>query len=1130
MEEREFLEIVGRRFLEVVNKRSLGILKNQLKSVHKCGKRGFFRQLYLPEEISSITHGRVHFEWLVEKDKKTNQIKLLVGLHLECPIKNKIINQKIFEFLRERVNFEDLTVEENEQLEIKHFRFWKWISVYRLYSELNDDAVEWAVNSMIRAYEKLLPPLKEFFEEFGGGMGMINEERFKEILETLRNEYKDEWKKKKDFINIIEEVKEILSNIKDKDLTEEEVKKLKEKLTSLELFNYSKLNSDLTLESINHELVKKVLEIAINTDDDNFDEMIDKFGEKIDKIRSSGEIKRVATTLLTVLSTILNYKYFMPTWEKTIPDSLRNEININRFVGAKSKNVEDFKQFMKTANKIRKELGIDSMLEVAYYLSKFDGGESMTVKVKENKISELEKRLKLWKNFVKFAGKKYPHYDLTYDEESNWWLKNKKEIEKVIEKLEIYEENARELIKSMFISKNRLIFACGNIGVFKGFINGASKEKLKEFIDIIVEVKNSNEFKNAWIEKTYNLIYEFNKDSVEKYRKSRLKNQLYNIFGELYGKLHIEKEPIMNTCSRNILKEFYDFEEYNYNEFKEAFEMLKQRYKEIVRKLSEFPDGFINLEIDIMFNFFDKVKVWQLFPGENAEYLEEFYKNKRIYIGWGKIGDLSNILSNIKEKKRKDLEDIIRNFIKEKYLEEYKNKDIKHVPRMLLNFYKDMDVGDIVILKNGASKVVGICKIIGDYEYLNNNVPSDYNHSRKVEFWKYNPEGIGVEDVGLVRYTLEKLNWNKFAKIFERILNEEDNETEDNGGESIPEELKEKIDKILEKKGQIILYGVPGTGKTWLASDYVKEKTEDNKNRYGFITFHQSYSYEEFIEGLKPKNDENGNIIYDVEDGIFKRMCILAIYGALKNKENNGNTTVSNINFNTTKNENLTYEEIKQKVINAIKNKELTKKDFEKAPKYCLIIDEINRGNISNILGELITLLEKDKRLTEKNEIIATLPYSKEPFVVPPNLYIIGTMNTADRSIALLDIALRRRFGFLEIEPNYDKINKEIGGINLAELLKSINKKIVELKDKDHRIGHSYFLNVENFEDLWFVWYHEIIPLLEEYFYGDFEGLKQVLGEKFVDSNNYKIKKLEGNEFIEALKSIIQNNQNRGGE
>ncbi len=850
----------------------------------------------------------------------------------------------------------------------------------------------------------------------------------------------------------------------------------------------------------------------------------------------------------------------------------------------------------------------------------------MTVRVKENKIQELERRLELWKNFVNLVGKKYPHYDLTSE---SYWLKTIEKIKNIVGKLESGEEDSRkrELIKNIFISGNSLIAAGKHVGVFKGFINGTSEEKLNEFVNIIISVKNSTKFNNEWINRTYELIYEFNKDGVEGFGKSALKNHLCNIFGELYGKLHIEKEPIMNTCSRKFLKEFYEFEERNYNEFKEAFEMLNQKYKKIVGKLSEFPNEFINLEIDIMFNFFDKVKVWLLAPGESARYLKEFYENKRIYIGWGKIGDLCNI-QNLDA-------DIIRNLIIEKY--EYKRGPTS-AHKMLLHFY-NMNIGDIVVLRRKNSEVVGICNVIEKYEYLDDHtVPDDYNHSRKVKFIWYNQEGVkfnllikeNQED------TLKKFDWNSFAKIFETILNKNnDNENSkcDNEGETIPKELKEKISKILDKKGQLILYGVPGTGKTYLANNYIKEKTNNDKNKYEFTTFHQSYSYEDFIEGFRPKNDDNGYISYKVEDGIFKKMCILAIWEVLKNKKyfiNNNDidfneviekfkekypsgstlyTLKQNKPFNIIKYTDNTitvkpgdkkypitysdlkkmldcemnggtikygpyenthatmlidkngklfdrviggrspygcaiyhelkklmklnndkYEKIKQKVIiDAIKNGGLTKEDFQNAPKYYLIIDEINRGNISNILGELITLLEKDKRLTEKNEIITTLPYSKEPFAVPPNLYIIGTMNTADRSIALLDIALRRRFGFMEIEPDYKALqDKNIEGINLAKLLEELNKKIVKSIDKDHRIGHSYFLKVENIEDLKFVWYYEVIPLLEEYFYGNTNELKKVIGD-FVGDYGL-IKELDENKFIEALNNIISNSQGEGND
>ncbi|HOI01797.1 MAG TPA: AAA family ATPase, partial [Candidatus Cloacimonas acidaminovorans] len=167
-----------------------------------------------------------------------------------------------------------------------------------------------------------------------------------------------------------------------------------------------------------------------------------------------------------------------------------------------------------------------------------------------------------------------------------------------------------------------------------------------------------------------------------------------------------------------------------------------------------------------------------------------------------------------------------------------------------------------------------------------------------------------------------------------------------------------------------------------------------------------------------------------------------------------------------------------------------------------LIIDEINRGNVSQILGELITLIEPDKRLGNEEELEVTLPYSKEKFSVPSNLYIIGTMNTADRSVEALDTALRRRFSFEEMAPDYSLLEGSTSeGINLAELLKTINNRIEGLLDKDHVIGHSYFLRVSKGEKtLQDVFFDEIIPLLQEYFYGNFGRIELVLGRGFVAS------------------------------
>ncbi|CAD5244916.1 McrB family protein [Thermococcus camini] len=434
---------------------------------------------------------------------------------------------------------------------------------------------------------------------------------------------------------------------------------------------------------------------------------------------------------------------------------------------------------------------------------------------------------------------------------------------------------------------------------------------------------------------------------------------------------------------------------------------------------------------------------------------------------------------------------------------------------------------------------------------------------------------------------------------------------ENNG--NVNGKITRQLDELLPKKGQVILYGPPGTGKTYIARNYVVEKTGENKpgNRWELITFHQSYSYEEFIEGFRPKTDKGGNIRYEVEDGIFKKMAIKAIWSAivrdfenawhlfketypggssLKTKTGNEFRVVrftegglfikpengNNEHYISTKNLRLlwehgevrtipevtsiigdtgsgsyyfavyqalrgvlnaedNYEGIKKRVVEHIRSKKVI--DFSNAPKFYLIVDEINRGNISKILGELITLLEKDKRLGGDNQLIVRLPYSGEPFAVPPNLYIIGTMNTADRSIALLDVALRRRFAFIEVEPDPEKL-RTIEGINLAELLKATNDRITAVKDRDHRIGHSYFLNVETVEDLKRVWYYEVLPLLMEYFYNDWETIKWVLNEGGRDSGNvffekldnvtgpngekaYQLKVLEGNDFVNALKRVM---------
>lgn len=194
---------------------------------------------------------------------------------------------------------------------------------------------------------------------------------------------------------------------------------------------------------------------------------------------------------------------------------------------------------------------------------------------------------------------------------------------------------------------------------------------------------------------------------------------------------------------------------------------------------------------------------------------------------------------------------------------------------------------------------------------------------------------------------------------------------------------------------------------------------------------------------------------------------------------------------------------------------------------YVLIIDEINRGNVSQIFGELITLIEEDKREGKEEALVVTLPYSKEKFSVPANLYIIGTMNTADRSVEALDSALRRRFTFISMEPKPDELkNQVISEINLAKLLSVINDRISYLLDNDHKIGHSYFMNIKDEMGLRKAFGNKIIPLLKEYFYNDYEKIYWILGSAFVKkiSNDHKIFNVpeaqvdsEGRYIVEAI-------------
>lgn len=425
-----------------------------------------------------------------------------------------------------------------------------------------------------------------------------------------------------------------------------------------------------------------------------------------------------------------------------------------------------------------------------------------------------------------------------------------------------------------------------------------------------------------------------------------------------------------------------------------------------------------------------------------------------------------------------------------------------------------------------------------------------------------------------------------------------------------------------------ILYGPPGTGKTYhtidkaleiLGENLANKDRDEKKEKFDeyvkngqivFTTFHQSYGYEEFVEGIKPiiNNDENSQELkYEIKNGVFKELCDKSLKNYISSIQNENETDLDklifefanyiNQNFLDKGNEfplenkvnvkkillnskdeyrsfllggsikspqRLTIDVIKRDYLDFINGRILSFKDIK--PKYdsqsdyhgnatyyfmfykklkefeslqnekfkikkdnlkpyIIIIDEINRGNVSKIFGELITLIEPSKRIDESEGLKVTLPYSGEKFGVPKNVYIIGTMNTADRSITSLDTALRRRFEFIEMIPKPNVLSDNCEGINLQELLKAINTRIEYLLDREKTIGHAFFIGIENLEKLKNVFQNKIIPLLQEYFYNDYALIDAVLNkngmlENVIVENKDYLKNMT--EFIESDKVIYK--------
>lgn len=609
---------------------------------------------------------------------------------------------------------------------------------------------------------------------------------------------------------------------------------------------------------------------------------------------------------------------------------------------------------------------------------------------------------------------------------------------------------------------------------------------------------------------------------------------------------------------------------------------------------------FMILAQDILYLIFDKKidsksnestkKYWIYAPGENAELWDEFYENAIMASGWDSLGDLNEYEN--RELIQRELQQI-----------EQTQSTKRNDTAANIDFKEKMQIGDVVFVKRGRSELLGYGIVSSDCYYDEGR--EYFKNCRDVE-WKI--KGVWKVDHSLVLKTLTDItdyptDKTEFRYYYETLF-------------ALMKESKEKALNMNHPLNQI-LYGPPGTGKTYSTvarayeiakgievsdENYTMAKTwfkselaKEEDRQLDFITFHQNYSYEDFIMGLKPDLDGN-SLNFTQHSGVFFQIC----QRALKNwkdsqktievieqeksfeqlfeefkddildkidKSEKGRFDISKSAYinridedafiytgdNWNQNGRMKFEDVIKIYQNsqAIDRKEAKKtayisrtaiehisyyykmaetlREFNNKQKkqphfvekitlknYVLIIDEINRANISRVFGELITLIEEDKRWGNEHEMEVRLPDGKTKFTVPKNLHIIGTMNTADKSIALLDVALRRRFVFKGLYPDVNEVKEEF-----KQFFLSLNQKIVKQKGNDFTIGHAFFHKDKSL-DFVEVMNYKVIPLLNEYFYNarSFDTVKTLINDSLreITSGNF--------EAIEENYQLVISNKN----
>jgi 5-methylcytosine-specific restriction protein B len=438
-----------------------------------------------------------------------------------------------------------------------------------------------------------------------------------------------------------------------------------------------------------------------------------------------------------------------------------------------------------------------------------------------------------------------------------------------------------------------------------------------------------------------------------------------------------------------------------------------------------------------------------------------------VAVGWPLLGDLSWVESTRLSREK------LKSLLEQEYPSV--SSTVGNSASQLTQFIAEIAEGDIVLAAKGST-ILGIGRVVGSYQH---HPEFGFSHHRPVEWLTLDEWQLPKSREGLQSAVRELGKFNDNLLAIEQLIQSPKN-PQPNWIKPTLSAIQRRIQSVLERKGQVILYGPPGTGKTYWAektanelaaistfglsyeslSDSQKEIIHGGGQSSGLVRlccFHPAYGYEDFLEGYRPETVD-GQITFRLRDGVFKKFC----------------------------------------------------HDAANAPEksFYLIVDEINRGDIPRIFGELLTTLEKDKR----GKMIV-LPVSQELFSVPRNVFLIGTMNTADRSISLLDAALRRRFGFVEMMPDGTVLkDSSISGIPLRAWFDALNTRIRENVGRDARnlqIGHSYLMQsgspLKDFGSLKRAIRDDIIPLLEEYCYEDFTTLATILGDQLVDTAALRI-------------------------